>query len=38
MYLAIMEFLYGANVSIFDWFCFNLEEKGVLISKYGRKV
>ena len=34
----ITEFLYGANVLIFDWFCFNLEEKGVFISKFRRKV
>ena len=37
-YILITEFLYGANVSIFDWFYFNLEEKRVFISKYGRKV
>ena len=35
---SIMEFLYDANILIFDWFCFNLEEKRVLISKYERKV
>ena len=34
----ITEFLYGANTLIFDWFCFNLEEKRVFIFKYGREV
>ena len=36
--VLIMEFLYDANMSIFDWFCFKLKEKGVFISKYKRKV
>ena len=34
----ITEFLYSANMLIFDWFYFNLEEKGVFISKSRRKV